>query len=192
MIGELASSGEPVLVVCADALWRRGIVESAVHPGRYGGGETAIVASRGSIPLGVEKAKEIAERSGVALVDWGALSLEPGLVELFKHVVLADPAPHPVMESLVSAGDGYLHVLAAKRELSLGAIAAALPDRKALAGAYRAIREHGAPLEAAGLRSRPVWRRRRGKVARSVRARPPRARRDRRRAGRSEGLCGQR
>ncbi len=152
VIGELASSGEPVLVVCADALWRRGIVESAVNPGRYGGGETAIVASRGSIPLGVEKAKEIAEGSGVALVDWGALSLEPGLVELFTHVVLADPAPHPVMESLVSAGDGYLHMLASKRELSLGAIAAALPDRKALASAYRAIREPGAPLEPAGLR----------------------------------------
>ena len=36
-IGELASSGERVLVLCADALWRRGIVESAVHPGRFGG-----------------------------------------------------------------------------------------------------------------------------------------------------------
>ncbi len=41
VIGELASSGERVLVVCADAIWRRGIVESAVHPGRYAGAEPA-------------------------------------------------------------------------------------------------------------------------------------------------------
>ena len=35
VIGELVSSGERVLVLCADAIWRRGIIENAVHPGRY-------------------------------------------------------------------------------------------------------------------------------------------------------------
>jgi single-stranded-DNA-specific exonuclease len=144
VIGDLTSTGERALILCADALWRRGIVESAVHPDRYGKTEGAIVASRGTLtPAG---------EAGLVLADWAALSLLPELPRGFRHLVIADPAPHPDLAELVASGDGYLHLLATKRELSLGAVSAALPDRKSLAGAYRAIREPGESLEPEALR----------------------------------------
>ncbi len=127
VIGELVSSGERVLVLCADAIWRRGIIESAVHPGRYGGTHGTVVAARGSLyaangrPAG-ERERPSAADAGVVLADWGALSLLPDLTRDFEHVVIADPAPHPGLAELAITGDGYLHVLAAKRELSLGAV----------------------------------------------------------------------
>lgn len=144
VIGELASSGLPVLVVCADALWRRAIVESAVHPGRYGGGAAEIVAARGSLAT--------AGASGITLVDWAALSHLPDLARDFEHVVVADPAPHPGLAELVASGAGYVHVLAANRELALSAVAAALPDRKELGAIYRSLAEARAELSAAEIR----------------------------------------
>jgi hypothetical protein len=146
VVGGLASSGERVLVVCADALWRRGIVESAIHPGRYGDTRGAVVAARGSLA-----AAEVAAR--VFLVDWGAFSLLPELSSDFEHVVIADPAPHPALAELASNGSGYLHVLAATHDLSQRAVAAALPDRKALADVYRALNDASEPLEAKALRT---------------------------------------
>ena len=155
VIGELASCGEPVLVVCADALWRRGIVERAVHPGRYGAGQAAIVAARGSVKRGAAEALALAAggSGGVAIVDWASLGLTPALASSFPHVVIADPAPHARLDELASAGGGYLHILAANRELSMAALEASLPDRKALAGVYRALRDAGGALESAALRS---------------------------------------
>ena len=146
VVGELASSGERVLVLCADALWRRGIVESAVHPGRYGATSGAIVAARGSLAAADADAN-------VVLADWGALSLFPDLPSEFEHVVIADPAPHPGLAGLAATGDGYLHVLAATHDLSQRAVADALPDRKALADVYRALSDAGEALESEALRT---------------------------------------
>jgi hypothetical protein len=160
VIGELASSGERVLVVCADALWRRGIVESAVHPGRYGGTQGAILAARGSLAAADTFKRQSTQRdgpsdgdAGVVLVDWAALSLLPDLPRGFEHVVVADPAPHQGLADLATGGDGYVHVLGAKRELSLGAVASALPDRKALAEAYRALDAVSGELDPVALRT---------------------------------------
>jgi hypothetical protein len=167
-VGELASSGEGVLVVCADALWRRGIVESAVHPERYTGAQGEIIAARGSLSAadGLERrttqrtgpSSEGAdtmrsESAGFVLADWAALSLLPELPEGFGHVVIADPAPHPGLAELAESGSGYLHVLAAKRELSLSAVGLALPDRKALAQIYRALADANGELESVALRA---------------------------------------
>ncbi len=146
VIGELASSGERVLVLCADALWRRGIVESAVHPGRYGATSGAIVAARGSLA-------QAGADANIVLADWGALSLFPDSPSDFEHVVIADPAPHPSLAELATAGDGYLHVLASTHDLSQRAVAAALPDRKALADVYRALSDTGVALESEALRT---------------------------------------
>jgi single-stranded-DNA-specific exonuclease len=168
VIGGLASSGERVLVVCADAIWRRGIVESAVHPGRYGGAAGAIVAARGSLSAADALIRRDSQRNspttepngaaaagdaGLVLADWAALSLLPELPCGFEHIVLADPAPHQALADLAAQGGGYLHVLAAKSELSLGAVASELPDRKALAAVYRALNEGDEALEAEALRT---------------------------------------
>jgi len=156
-IAELASNGEAVLVVCADALWRRAIVEGAAHPGRFGSGSGAVVAARGSISRGVAAAERIAAsgEGGMVVADWAALSLEPGLGGRFSHVVVADPAPSPALQALVTTtqkGGGYLHLLASRNELSLRWIASAFPERGDLATAFRALRETGGLTEGAALR----------------------------------------
>ncbi len=154
-IGEIVSSGESVLVVCADALWRRGIVESAVHPGRYAGIRGAILASRGSLAVTgdeVQGSEPSGGGRGLVLADWVALSSLPELPLDFRHVVVTDPALNPALAELVAKGDGYLHLLATKRELSLRAVAGAFPGRKELADVYRAVREAGGPMGAGPLR----------------------------------------
>jgi len=160
-VAALVSTGEPVLVVCADGFWRRALVESAVHPGRFGGGGAAIVAARGSIVRGRAAAERLVEAGagGVVLADWAALALEPELARAFPHVALADPAPHPRLEAAVAAaqteGGGYLHLLPATRDLSVRALALMLPLRSELAQAYRAISEWAGEeriLDPAGLR----------------------------------------
>ena len=148
VIGELASSGEGVLVVCADALSRRGLLESAIHPGRYGTGEGAIVSSRGSVARGLEAA----EGAALALADWMALSLAPDLAREFTHLVIADPPPHPGLAAMAEEGEGYRHMLATKRELTMTALATALPDRHALAAIYRSLRDAREGLEGSALR----------------------------------------
>jgi hypothetical protein len=77
----------------------------------------------------------------------------PDLTRDFEHVVIADPAPHPGLAELAITGGGYVHVLAAKPELSLGAVSAALPDRNALADVYRTLQDADEPLESGALRT---------------------------------------
>ena len=162
-IAGLASSGEPVLVLCADALWRRALVESAASPTRFGGGEIAILSARGSLVAGRQAARRVLEagRGGVTLADWPALALVPELAGEFPHVVLADPAPQRRVEAAAlagaSGGGGYLHVLGSHDEPSLAVRALELlyPTRAALGGMYRALRRHAAerPLQGSGLRA---------------------------------------
>ena len=174
-VAALASSAEPVLVVCADALWRRALVEDAASPARFGGGATAILAARGSLAAGREVLERLlaGERGGVALADWPALALAPELAGRFTHVVLADPAPGPRVEAiaLAGAGDGggYAHVLSSHREagLAVRALELVYPGREGLGRAYRALAEQGegpydlarlrAGLEATGEPHAPEW-----------------------------------
>ncbi|HEY8466487.1 MAG TPA: single-stranded-DNA-specific exonuclease RecJ [Solirubrobacterales bacterium] len=146
-VAALASTGESVLVVVADALWRRALVERAARPARFGGGSVALVPARGSLEVGVAAARSLAGGGGVALADWGALALHPDLAARFRHVVVVDPAPSAELAALATAADeggsGFLHVLAEARDASLTARALKLtyPDRDALVAAYRRLRE---------------------------------------------------
>jgi hypothetical protein len=161
-VAALASSGEPVLVLSADALWRRALVESAAPPGRFGGGLAAVVAARGSLAAGRAAVERLlaAGGGGLALADWPALALDPGLAARFPHVVLADPAFDPEVEAAALAGaessGGYVHVLSSHADpsLSLRALSLELPGRAALGHAYRALRQAaaGGPLDPASVR----------------------------------------
>ena len=154
-VASLASSGEPVLAVAADALWRRALVESLANPGRFGGGAHAIVASRGSTATGVTDAAAVAAAGGVVLCDWEALGAAPQLAAWFAHVVVVDPAPSPRLERLAEAGEGFLHTLAEARDpaLSRRALELSYPSRESLAEAWRALGAAGA-----GPHALRVWR----------------------------------
>lgn len=144
-VAALASSGEPVLALAADALWRRDLVERLADPGRFGGGALALLAARGSTETGVAEAAGVAASGGVALADWPALAAAPQIAAWFVHVVVLDPPPDPSLEALAGAGSGYLHLLdaGADPDLARRALELAYPSRDSLAAAWRALRAAG-------------------------------------------------
>ncbi len=144
-VAALASSGEGVLVICADAIRRRALVERAAVPARFGGG-AMVMAGCGLADDAVREATARLRRSehgGVVLTDWPRLARDPAIVEGFEHIVLIDPAPLPRLEDLVdrSGPDGFLHLAwgAAEVELSLrlwdARVAISRDSRRPLPGA---------------------------------------------------------
>jgi single-stranded-DNA-specific exonuclease len=142
-VAALASSGETVLVLCADALRRRELVTRAVRPARFGAGGVALASSR----LSLERGREAVDRlhthgSGVALADWSVLAAQPALADDFAHVVVVDPSPFAHLDALAAAGAGYLHLLwrPGDTELALRALAEEWPGRGSLGHFYRTVR----------------------------------------------------
>jgi single-stranded-DNA-specific exonuclease len=87
-----------------------------------------------------------AEGPGLALADWGAVALDPGLAARFEHVVMVDPPPFPHLEARARRGEGYLHLAwgDAEVELALRVHDAEWPLRQGLAASFRALREASA------------------------------------------------
>ena len=142
-IAALVSSGEAVLAVCADAIRRRELVERAVRPARFGGGEVALVSARLPEALTAVAAARVREAgAGVVLSEWAALSREPSLVLGFEHLVVVDPPPFAHLDELCAAGRGYLHRVDGPREaeFSLRVHADDWPSRASLATLYRMLR----------------------------------------------------
>jgi len=148
-VAALASTGESVLLLSADALWRRELVERAARPTRFGGGAPVLLASRRSLDAGVAAAERAAREGGMALADWQALALAPGLAARFQHVIIVDPAPTESLRRLAleaaEDGGGFVHVLgeAADPTLSRRSLALAWPDRDELAAAWRRLASAG-------------------------------------------------
>jgi single-stranded-DNA-specific exonuclease len=140
-VAALASSGEPVLVLAADAVRRRELVERAACPARFGGGRVALAAGRLADAEARAAVAAVAAEHGVVLADWARLEREPGLASGFPHVVLVDPPPFAHLESLALAGAGYCHLAWAEENLALGALAAEWWLRPTLTAAYRALSE---------------------------------------------------
>jgi len=141
-IAALASSGEAVLAVCADAVRRRALVESVARPARFGGGELAIVSARlADEDIAAAEARVTAAGCGVVLADWAALARDPALPSRFAQLVIIDPPPFAHLERLCAAGEGYLHRLSgeSERDFALRVHADDWPSRSSLAAVYRAL-----------------------------------------------------
>ncbi len=155
-VAALASAGRTVLVLCADAIRRRELIERAARPARFGGGELALVSARlADSGCAAASARVIAAGSGVALADWAALERDPRLAPQFEHVVVVDPPPSARLESLATAGDGYLHRVdgAAEREFALRVHAEEWPSRAGLAAVYRGLGPGAGPRRASEARA---------------------------------------
>jgi hypothetical protein len=144
-VAELVSSGEPVLVLCADASRRRLLAERAADPRRFGCGRAALACCRCSeVALEGATASVLEAGSGLALADWGALRRDPALVARFPHVVLVDPPPFAHLEAVARTGaGGYLHVAwgEAERAFALRVHAAEWDLRPSLGSLYQALRD---------------------------------------------------
>ena len=147
------------MVLCADALRRRELVETAVRPARFGGGEVALApgcAPRARARAAIDRV--LAAGAGVVLADWATLADDPQLVGEFRHVVLVDPPPFAHLDRLCQAGAGYLHLLGGDEtlEFSLRVLADEWPSRESLAFCLRGIRRAlagGESLDAAAARA---------------------------------------
>jgi single-stranded-DNA-specific exonuclease len=157
-VAALTSSGEPVLILCADALRRRALVESAVVPARFGGGSVALLGGALSDEAIEERVRSLlADEAGVALADWAALGRHPLLPQSFDHIVVIDPPPFAHLEDLAdrvpnpdpagpsgrarAVGGRFLHLAwsDATIELALQVHELEWPLRPALARLYREI-----------------------------------------------------
>jgi single-stranded-DNA-specific exonuclease len=145
-IAELVSSGAGVLAVCADASRRAELAGGATGLARFNGGAALLACHR----CGAERVAGLAARGsgGLALTDYRALELAPGLAAAFEHVVLVDPPSAAAAAARASqapsvGGSGFLHQLwtDAERPFALDVLAEQTASRGTVARAFRALRE---------------------------------------------------
>jgi hypothetical protein len=138
--GELLSSGERVMVVCADVARRREAIER-------------LVAGLGA-SLGVERD----DGPRLALVEWSALAADPALAAPYAHVVAFDPPSDPAERAALDAparGAGFAHLAwgPAEADFTVRVAEAAYDLRGPLAQLYRGLREAGGRAGGAALRT---------------------------------------
>jgi single-stranded-DNA-specific exonuclease len=147
-VGDLLSSGEDVLVVCADIARRRRAVEGLVgalgRTLRGGGGRS----------------------TQLSLVSWAALERDPRLARPYPHLVALDPPENARGERLLGAAPGppgmkitpRAHVCWGRSEVDFArrSARARLELRPALTELYRALRAGGGELSGGAL-ARALW-----------------------------------
>ena len=137
LVGDLVSSGEHVLVVCADVPRRRPVLEELLG--------------------GLRRTLFGGEAGGsLALVSWVGLERDPDLARSFEHLVALDPPEGADGERLLVAARGpagtdetaLAHACWSRAEVgfALRAAEARLDLRPSLTEAYRALRHHDGPL----------------------------------------------
>ena len=163
VLGDAVSTGERVLVVCAEVGRRRAALE------RLLGGLARALRGVGG---GNETTAD--DCDGLALASWASLEREPRLAARFEHLVALDPPPRRAGERLLAtapappAGDrardpasgrsrppaggrSYAAWGRAEVDFALRAAAAAFDLRAPLAAVYRALRDHGGALGGSSL-----------------------------------------
>jgi single-stranded-DNA-specific exonuclease len=129
--GELLSSGEPVLVVCADSSRRREALEGLL--------------------AGLARATDNEEeRPDLAVSSWPVLSREPELSTRYPHLVALDPPPSEdalrALAAAPAAGEPGTCQLAwgpAEVDFALAVARASLDLRRAMVELYRRLRTNG-------------------------------------------------
>ena len=87
VLGDLMTTGEPLLVMCADVSRRAGLLERDLAPERFGRAPWA----RLSVRCDPAAARACEGGNAPVMCDYGALGVEPSLAHRFRHVFLLDP-----------------------------------------------------------------------------------------------------
>jgi single-stranded-DNA-specific exonuclease len=133
VVGDLLSSGERVLLLCADVSRRRDGLESLV----------AGIAAR--VRTGEGPACE-----ALALASWDELAATPEIAARFEHVIALDPPAWPGGEALIASAPGpergaFAHLAwgAAEVEFALRVAQRSLDMREDLVALYKDLRAAG-------------------------------------------------
>jgi single-stranded-DNA-specific exonuclease len=130
VVGDLISSGERVLVLCADVSRRREGLESLV----------AGIVSR----VRMEDGRPCED---VAIASWDELEADRKLAEPYNHVVALDPPAWPAGETLLTnaSGSGFAHLVwgGAEVEFALSVARRSLDMRGELVALYKELRSAG-------------------------------------------------
>jgi single-stranded-DNA-specific exonuclease len=131
--GDLLSSSERVLVLCADVPRRRDGLDALVA------GIAARVRTADGQPC-----------DGLALASWDELAATPGIAEPFEHLVALDPPAWPGGEALLTSLPGpgqaaFAHLAwgAAEIEFALSVARGSLDMRQELVALYKELRAAG-------------------------------------------------
>jgi single-stranded-DNA-specific exonuclease len=145
-LSDLLSTGESVLVTCADASRRRGLLENELDPARFGRPPGRVLSSRCAPDRIAEGLRSFSQPDGCCLADYPVVAENPGILASFSHVFALDPPPSEHMRSLlVGAGPGdgpwFLHLGWGTDELEFARKAHEheYSLRAALAPIYRAL-----------------------------------------------------
>ena len=148
VLGDLMTTGEPLLVLCADVPRRAALVERDLAAERFG--RQAWVRVSGNCD---SAAAQRAHDSGNApvLSEYGALDADPALLRRFTHVFALDPPARPDTANALrrSAGEGpaFLHLGygAAEVEFAARVLDHELSLRPHLEAIYRGLASLGGP-----------------------------------------------
>ena len=103
LLGDLLTTGESVLVVCADVSRRAAVLDRDLEAGRF--------ARRPWVKLAAHScASAAAGEADLALADHGGLAAAPQLLDRFTHVFALDPPASASGDELLRAGPGFLHL----------------------------------------------------------------------------------
>jgi hypothetical protein len=149
-LSELLSSGEPLLVACADVSRRRALFSRELAPQRFGRPPLVCVSSR----CARTSLAELGGFSGALCVaEHAALERDRGLAARFRHVFVLDPPPFPHLARLLAEtastdGEGFLHDGwgAAELEFSCQVLQHEFSLRAPLASLFRALSAAGGTL----------------------------------------------
>ena len=151
-VGDLLSTGESVLVACADVSRRRSLLDRELRPDRFGRPAAGVHSIR-CMPRDDEEGDFL-------LTDYATIAASPELLERFTHVFALDPPPSRRLDALLRASapsqgehEAFYHLGWGPSELAL-ALRVAEQDyglRATLKAVYRALAGHGRPAAGADL-----------------------------------------
>jgi single-stranded-DNA-specific exonuclease len=150
VLADLLSTGESLLVVCADVSRRRALFERELDPGRFGR-PSVVDAVSARCAEGVVSASR--DRAIVCLADHVSVAKRVGLAERFEHVFVLDPPPlrslyEALERSAPTGGEGFLHLAWGPAEVAFAqkVLEHEYSLRPSLVALYRALAAHEGTL----------------------------------------------
>jgi single-stranded-DNA-specific exonuclease len=145
-LSDLLSTGESILVGCADASRRRALLERELDPARFGRGPAQVLSEHCADGRVAERLRSLSREDAFCFADYAAVVDNPELLSSFTHVFALDPPPSERISSLLSGvaapeGTSFLHLGwgAAEVEFALKAHEYEYSLRGVLATVYRAL-----------------------------------------------------